>query len=349
MKLFRKVEPGLNPDVELGVFFTQQASFQNTPRLLGWLEFQPNGKQGHTAAMLQEFVPSRGQGWEFLLPLVVKFLNERADNRLDRTPHHLATLETQGALGTCLNEVALLARETARMHEALGGVVNDSAFAPEPFTMAHLRSAIEAVEIQRVRTWNAVAESSRDTEFKRNAHVLIDQIAVQSRDDPAGIDESELGLRTRIHGDFHLGQTLRTEHSYAILDFEGEPSKSIEERRRKQSPWRDVASMLRSLDYASAAALRLALPSQLALEEQLRAAATHFSHAAQTLFLNTYRVNRTGGANDAPFLLNLFLTEKALYELDYELNNRPDWAEIPLNGIRDLCAPELSPPRMRRV
>jgi maltose alpha-D-glucosyltransferase/alpha-amylase len=193
--------------------------------------------------------------------------------------------------------------------------------------------------VQAERTSRSIASANQPfdpTLFKR-AHASLEAVPRWLALRDQALDNSALGLKQRIHGDLHLGQTLRTDSDFVFLDFEGEPSKPIEARRRKQSPLRDVAGMLRSFDYAAFSALEAAKNRHPARAQAVAASAREWVARASSSFLSAYAQARgTSTLNLA--LLDLMLVEKALYELDYELNNRPSWIGMPLAGLERLLA-----------
>jgi trehalose synthase-fused probable maltokinase len=337
LKLFRTLKPGVHPDVEVARFLTTRAGFTNTPRLLATIEFDDDGGRT-TAGMLQEFLPGSSDAWSYVL---------------DRARPYFTAPSGRDAPNAFVAEAKQLGAITRAMHDALASDDDDVAFAPEPITP-------EDVERWAHRTQQSIRESlallerqipSRD--FPRD-RVAEAQALVRRRDHYVGwIDEivdtlSDAvsdGARIRIHGDYHLGQVLRTAGGeFVIIDFEGEPSKSLEERREKTSPLRDVAGMLRSVAYA-AATLAASVERTIDLPtRELRSA--RWERDVRAAFLAGY-LGDASAREDMPELfpdnetqirqlLALFETEKAFYELSYELNNRPDWVGIPMRGIAKL-------------
>lgn len=310
-KVFRRLQAGLNPDLEIGEFLTRHGDFANAPALYGLIELVD--ELGTTAiAALQAFVPNDGDGWEWLL------------GRLG------ALNDAMG--GEALEAVALLGRRTGELHVALAADAADPAFAPEPFTEE------DAKELnQRI-----VAEMEQSVEGLAK-RLPPDEVAALHK----GIGQAMSGAyaqvgnhKIRVHGDYHLGQTLRTrDDDFCIIDFEGEPSRTIDERRAKQSALKDVAGMLRSLDYA------VATVSGRTVDPVRRALFEAWGDEAREAFLAAYRDAVRASrvelvpADDRRFGegLRLFVVEKALYEVRYELNNRPDWLPIPLNALRRLA------------
>ena len=355
LKLFRRLESGENPDVEIGRFLggdgdaAGAAAFRHTPALLGTIRFEEEGSSA-VAGMLQVLVPGSTDAWAHILERGRGWFGASPTARLP-APEVAADAERLG-------------RVTRELHEALASprAAALEAFRPEPaaeedveewaesaremleegFTLLDDRLRANALPAERVADARALAG-------RRDAYLeLVEELAEAVGDDA--------GLRIRHHGDYHLGQVLRsTAGDFLVIDFEGEPARPLEERRRKHSPLRDVAGMLRSFAYAAAT---LAAERRGTLEPRvLEPRAAQWERAAREAFLRGYLaaglgardersepshvLPRTRAATDA--LVALFETEKAFYELAYELNNRPDWAWIPMRGIaRLLYRPETT-------
>jgi maltose alpha-D-glucosyltransferase/alpha-amylase len=363
LKLFRRLQTGENPDVEIGRFLTEVAHFERIAPFFGDISMTSSTGEKTTMAMLQGLVANDGDGWDWFLRRLNEFYESAAaESSLPHVP--LPTLAANGqktpVSDSTLDAAALLGRRTAELHLALSSSKSDPAFAPEPTSQqdleadaqrieAQIRSALEALKSQFSALDDATADAAGLLLSRRSE--LIERSRSIARMNPGG-------LRIRIHGDYHLGQTLRTEKTlrndtngegggdFVLLDFEGEPSKSLAERRRKQSPLRDVAGMMRSFSYAAFAGLnqyKEAHPEAAAekgqrLEEWARA----WGNSAAGAFLGTYRETISAKHDllppiqEAQKLLNAYVLEKALYELLYELNNRPTWLRIPIAGILTL-------------
>jgi trehalose synthase-fused probable maltokinase len=322
-KLFRKIELGINPDLEVGGFLSEHG-FRNTPAFLGSLEYQ-DAAGSYTAGILQQFVPNHGDAWKYTMDELAAFF-KRAELSPD-SPH---------LLDGYLASARLLGIRTAEMHTALAGKdIGD--FAPEPFTAAdagQLREEITAqarsvFELLRLKL-SSLDEPTAGLAFQVLAlePQIFDRLA-KLNDAPANGP-----VRIRIHGDYHLGQVLFTGDDFMIIDFEGEPARPLAERRAKALAMRDVAGMLRSFDYAAYAAPETHGKNQTW--------AAFWLIQVTAAYLEAYFEMATGypyiSADPATnkFLLDVFLLQKALYEVAYELNNRPDWVYIPLRGILSL-------------
>ena len=312
LKSLRRPQPGLNPDLEIARFLSTRTAFREVPRLAGWVEYEGRGGT-FSLAVLQEFVPNQGDGWKHVLAR----LRERG-----------AAIER--ASDPLLDEVHRLGAITGGLHVALASDPSAAEFAPEPVTRADVERWTD--DIARDLGGDDIQRLLRDRPGRaagaegRRARVL------------AALSPLTATVKIRVHGDYHLGQVLKTTDGFVIIDFEGEPARPLADRRRRQAALRDVAGMLRSLDYAAHAVGREAPEGERAAR---LAALTAWEDRARRAFLTGYRAAVTASAEplvpaEEPALLRAcaaFELEKACYELRYELNNRPDWVAIPLAGI----------------
>jgi maltose alpha-D-glucosyltransferase / alpha-amylase len=359
LKLFRRLDLGVNPDFEIGRFLTERTTFYHVPRTLGALEVSRSRIEPTSIALLQSLVPNQGQGWEYMLGVLGRFFEHVAAAshrlvRLDTPTPALLDLDGQEpppevleAVGPALHSATVLGQRTAELHRALASDPDDPAFAPIPSTAEEL--AAEGVRLADVardtfHTLQARLDSLAEADRVLAQHVLAEGPALVSRllqfvGDPSTV------RKIRIHGDYHLGQVLWAENDFVILDFEGEPGRSTSERRAKKSPLRDLAGMLRSFDYAAASALRTFLQHQQETpeeQERLESWSRLWRSWTSAAFLREYqRTLADSGLLPAEAdvrrrLLDFYLLEKALFELQYELNYRPDWTAIPLQGILHL-------------
>ncbi|RXH57207.1 maltose alpha-D-glucosyltransferase [Granulicella sibirica] len=353
LKLFRRLQPGENPDTEIGRFLTEVAHFPQIAPFLGEIILKrPNG-EATTIGMLQGLVQNEGDGWEFTLEELGRYFEATATAALPAEVK-AATLtepaemshQAREHVGMYLGMAAQLGRRTAEMHLALATPTDDPAFAAEPFTAKDLERDAWRVDAQINHTLDALKRGMSglmDLTADAAALVLSRRIDLFARAHAITGTSPELsGQRIRIHGDYHLGQVLRAKGDVVILDFEGEPARSLEERRAKQSPLRDVAGMLRSFSYAAAAGLEAYSqrhPDSGRGGRSLEPWARLWQNAISTEFLKAWQTSISANsalmpdAVQAQKLLEAFLLEKALYELLYELNNRPAWVRIPLAGI----------------
>jgi maltose alpha-D-glucosyltransferase/alpha-amylase len=355
MKLFRRLESGVNPDFEIGRFLTEHGFF-NTPPVAGAIEMSPPNDEEEplTLGILQGFVPNQGDAWKYTLESVdatlKKALDQREQLRDLRVPDrplfelandHPPALLTQLA-GDYLDSVRLLGRRTAEMHVTLDSHTDGEQpnFDPEEFSRDYQRAVYNSMR----RLAGGVLAMLRQhlnrlpPHEREQAQQLLTQEG-ELNDAYHAILESDFDAeRTRIHGDYHLGQVLYTGSDFVIIDFEGEPMRSMKERRVKQSPLRDVAGMLRSFDYAGNTGLARANASGEDRNLLVRFARTWVawvSAAFLSAYFETAKQARFMPADRqlTATLLDVFLLDKAIYELGYELNNRPTWVGIPISGI----------------
>lgn len=346
LKLFRRLEAGENPDVEMGRFLSTTAKFSHIAPLLGTLTMTAADGESGTLAMLQGFVPNEGDGWSWFLAQTGDFFaaaDVAPTETFDAWPEAMRAAARPG-----LEAAALLGQRTAELHLALSVPTEDASFSAEPVTCAHLKEDACRIEAQFAvacdllqAKLDGLDETSCHAAMQLLArrHALLERIYVIAAMPTAG-------QRIRIHGDYHLGQTLRTREDgggdFIFIDFEGEPVRSLAERRSKQSPLKDVAGMVRSFAYAAFAGRDEFLKTRSACSADancLEAWAAQWEEAATAEFLTRYW--QTMAANptllpppaQAESLLRALVLEKALYELVYELNHRPAWLHIPLNGI----------------
>ena len=334
LKGYRRIRKGVNPEFEVGRFLTEVAKFAQCAPVAGAVEFVAADGSISTLALLQAHIENQGDGWAYLVGYLERHLEEL------RTP--VAAAMPDDVHGAHLALMQTLGRRTAELHLALGTHSGDAAFDPEPLatadvvawreqTQADLQQSLTLLQSALGRLPAGVQDDGRA--------VLASSTALAQRIAAGGVLENE-GRKIRIHGDYHLGQVLLTRNDFVIVDFEGEPGREFSERRAKQSPLRDVAGMLRSFDYARAVALRQAAhtPEEAGpMAEPARA----WEAASRAAFLQSYRDTLAGTplavSDQALSLLALFELQKALYELRYELENRPDWVGIPLAGILALA------------
>lgn len=334
LKLFRRVVPGINPDIEVGRFLTARG-FPATPAVRGWLEFWSRAGELLSLAVLHDLVPHEGDGWTVTLALLNRLLRQRAGTVVPAPPPGpllpppLLPTEVETALGDALTFVRRLGIVTADLHRTLAGAADDPEFAPARPEPAAWQAFARALLDRWTRLRAILAERSAPPAARPDVDALVAAEA-QFADQVAAAPVPPLLIR--CHGDFHLGQVLVRAGEPVIIDFEGEPARPLAERRAKQCPLRDVAGMLRSFEYAAAVA----------------GAGNPWAEAwrawASVVYLGAY-LDRAHGApflpasaHETAALLNLFLLEKALYEVEYELNSRPDWFVIPLAGLRRLLA-----------
>jgi maltose alpha-D-glucosyltransferase/alpha-amylase len=361
LKLFRRLQPGENPDTEIGRFLTEVAHFPRIAPFLGDIRGSREGDspaaEPTTIAMLQGFIENEGDGWQFTLDELARFYESVATcpmpadtgappTFLDDPTTENIPADAREHAGLSLDAAALLGRRTAELHVALATPSDNPAFTPEPFTSDLLSADVTRIRAQIDRSLGALKRAFNtlpDSEYLTTdsaALILSRRVELVARARAINdIPPEQAGLLIRIHGDYHLGQLLRARGDYIILDFEGEPARSLAERRAKQSPLKDLAGMLRSFSYAAYAALDHFTQRHPNTARTLEPWAQLWQNAVSTEFLTAWRTTMASNPHLIPQppqahrLLNAYLLEKALYELLYELNNRPTWIRIPLAGI----------------
>ena len=308
-------------------------------------------------AILQGYVPSQGDAWTFTLDEVTRYFDRvlsRAgeDREAPPLPSSLFDLDFAAVPplmqeligGFFLEMVALLGRRTGELHRTLASRPQEPAFSPEPFSLLYQRSVYQSM---RSLARQVLVHLGRNLqrlppEIKAEAQWLLDAEQEILRRLRRFIDRKFIAMKIRIHGDYHLGQVLYTGKDFIVIDFEGEPARAMSERRIKRSPLRDVAGMIRSFHYAAHTVLlkhgQLRSEDVPALGEWAEAWYRHVSG----VFLHAYLGTVAGASfvpeerQDLEIMLDAFLLDKAIYELGYELDNRPDWVRIPLRGIKEI-------------
>jgi maltose alpha-D-glucosyltransferase/alpha-amylase len=305
--------------------------------------------------MLQGLIENEGDGWQWTLDELSHYYDTVATLP---APQALGTAASFLAASDCpelakehaglyLDAAALLGRRTAEMHLALANPTHNPAFAAEDFTTADMVASADRIDAQLSLTLAALKRGMSqltETTADQAALVLSRRLELFARARAiASATPSAAGQRVRIHGDYHLGQVLRSRGDYVILDFEGEPARTLSERRAKQSPLKDVAGMLRSFSYAAYAALNTFAQRRPDDAKNLEPWVTLWQNSVSTEFLRAYQltINATNPSlipqhQQAQLCLVAYLLEKSLYELLYELDNRPMWVRIPLAGILSL-------------
>jgi maltokinase len=298
LKVFRKLEPGINPELEMLRFLTARR-FENIAPLHGWYDYDGHALAA-TLGVAQQFLPGAVGGWELAL------------DQIESAPESF--LDQLGSLGAV----------TAHMHTVLASDASDPAFSPEEPSQEAISLLTATIDEDIERIFVRLPDDERLAPIAGRGQDVRERLAARAQ---IGVG----GRVIRTHGDYHLGQTLHTPQKWVIIDFEGEPARALPERRQKRSPLRDVASMLRSFAYVTSAGEILRhrqAPSEFEQRARERFLQEYFAHVDPTLL----------PAGDAGVinLLSIFELEKAIYELQYELDNRPDWIAIPVAGIRRL-------------
>jgi maltose alpha-D-glucosyltransferase/alpha-amylase len=345
VKLFRRIEPGNNPEIELGRFLTETVSFPHVPLLLGAVELEEEGGPRSAVAVVHGFVQNQGDAWTVTNAYLDRFVEEQ----------RLLTAEAAGdsdEQAAYLRRMQHVGQRVAELQLALASRDDLADFAPEPITADDVRRWKEDILRRAARTFDDLAR--RRSDLRDSDRALIDALLSWRDALPARLGEmlpeSVGAMKIRHHGDFHLGQMLIVKDDVCIIDFEGEPRRSIEDRRRKAPAARDLAGLIRSIDYSATAALERALKSAPDPDGRITRALDGWRERSATAFLAAYRQSLSdarlwpSAIEDADRLLDFFLLEKAFYEIEYELAHRPDWLRVPLAGTwRILARPELVP------
>lgn len=354
LKLYRKVERAINPDLEITQFLSEEARFQHIPAFVGAIEWRYQ-KEPMVLGLMQEMVENSGDAWTHMLDRLDDF-NDAILSKTDlQTPPPI-----RGTLldpieydaipsgmkelieATVADRIHLLGVRTGEMHRLLASGTSRPDFKPEPYSLHYQRSLYAGLQSLVRSTFENLSRSLRklSPEVRNEAEEVLGMkeeiLSVFKRIYEKKIDV----VKIRIHGDYHLGQVLFTGKDFVITDFEGEPARSLSERRLKRSPLRDVAGMIRSFHYAAYASLLL--DNQIRKEDHARLIPfiEQWYHYTSGLFMNAYLETAERSAfipqekSDLEILMTTFLLEKSVYELNYELNNRPDWVLIPLRGIK---------------
>ncbi len=348
-KFYRKIEKEINPDLEIARFLSENTSFRNSPKYSGSIEFRDDEGKTTVFGLLQEKVDNQGDAWNMTIDSVGRFYERvMAKAKKEKLPKLVnrpalvfedAPELIQEFIGRGFYErVVRLGQRTAEMHLALASDNTNPAFAPEPFTSNYQRSLYSSLRKLLRDRFKLLRQSLG--KLNSDAQQLAERVL--SLEDNILECFSEIyqirinGVKTRIHGDYHLGQVLFTGKDFMIIDFEGEPGFSFSERRLKKSPYKDVAGMMRSFHYAAFGKILLNENYRQQDLQLLEAWAEQWQHYVSRFYLGAY-MDKMGLGTELPaeddVLIRTYLIEKAVYELGYELNGRPDWTVIPLRGI----------------
>ncbi|MBI4545688.1 MAG: putative maltokinase, partial [Gemmatimonadetes bacterium] len=358
LKLFRKLEPGVNPDLEVGRFLNRRG-FPHTPAVVGYLEYRPQRGESMTVGVLKAYVPNEGDAWQYTLDSLGHAFEHALSwhAEVEQQPLNTRTLleltqqqrppAAEEMIGTYLESARLLGCRTAELHLLLAAASDDPAFAPEPFSALYQRSLYQSMRNLSGRAFQLLdrRQGAGPEAARAEAARVLELRGEVLRRFRLVVGRTISALRTRTHGDYHLGQILYTGKDFQVIDFEGEPARPLSERRLKRSPLSDVAGMLRSFHYAAYSALLdreargLVRPEDAAALEPW---ARFWYRWVAATFLRAYLVRAAergflpGSTEELHTLLDAHLLEKAVYELGYELNNRPAWVVIPIRGILQL-------------
>jgi len=345
LKLYRKLEDGINPDVEITRFLTERTNFPNVPAFVGAIEYHRPKAEPTVVCLLQRAVVSEGNVWTLVLDAVGRYyervLGRKADLQNEVAPPGALLDELIG--GVHPEKTKLLGQRTAELHLALASYSDDPAFRPEPFNAMAQRSVYQNMRASLRRAFTLLEKKLCDlpAAFRDEAkEVLGAEQEVLAREKRL-LDRHTNAAKIRIHGDYHLGQLLYTGKDFVILDFEGEPARPLSERKLKRSALRDVAGMMRSFQYAAYSALWQPAMRKEDVPFLERWADLWYRHMG-SVFLGSY-LKTAGSAvftpqnsEDLQIMLEAYLLDKAVYEIGYELNNRPTWVVIPVRGIKHI-------------
>jgi maltose alpha-D-glucosyltransferase/alpha-amylase len=360
LKLFRRIEEGINPELEIGRFLTERTAFSHISRVAGALEYHRKKGEIITLATLQSFVPNEGDAWQYTLDFLNRNFEYVLAHPTVQVPpvpekHLLSLLKeppalAQETIGPYLISAQLLGKRTAELHMALASAPNDPDFAPEPFSLIYQNSLYHAMRSFATQTLQLLRERLKELpeELRENAQQVLDLEESIVKRFQLLRNRKISAARIRCHGDYHLGQVLYTGKDFVIIDFEGEPARSLSERRIKRSPLRDIAGMIRSFHYAAHSALLH--QASLALKPEDLPALEHWAQFWYVWVSSSFLMSYLNGVEQAQLLpddpeqlrilLDAYLLEKAVYEIGYELNNRPDWLKVTLQGILQLLKAE---------
>jgi len=355
LKFFRRLEPGVNPDLEIGRFLTERG-FAYIPPVAGAIEYRKGRDEPMSLAILQGFVPNQGDAWQYSLDSLGHYFERAlamgAEVQVAPVPKFplLGLVENDlppvvsEVIGTYLETARMLGQRTAELHLVLVSAPDGPDFAPERFSTLYQRSLYQSMRSLIIQVFQLLRLRLKHLPetLRAEAQEVLDlktEILERLR---SILERRMAAIRIRCHGDYHLGQVLYTGKDFVIIDFEGEPARSLSERRIKRSPFRDVAGMIRSFHYAAYTALfkhASVRPEDIALLEPW---SELWYRYVSGIFLSSY-LNTVGDAPLVPKeseelenLLQALLLEKAIYEIGYELNNRPDWVIIPVRGVKDI-------------
>jgi len=353
LKLFRRQEAGVNPECEIGRYLTEKVGFDRVPPFAGLIEYTPT-ENGNTSTLgvLQGLVANEGDGWKWTTEELDRYyetcapldIPENLSGELGDIVELAERPRSQLArdhVGIYLDAAAALGRCTAELHLALASPTDDPAFLPEPLSAADLKALTADIRQHASTVFEILKDrvpSLSDEVIEIAGAVLTRRRRILQRLETLGSSNLRT-QRIRIHGDYHLGQVLRVKTDFVILDFEGEPARSLAYRRSKQSPLKDVAGMVRSFSYAAYASLLAYIARHPGDFETLQPWARLWERSVSAEFVRAYRQTLgnvdfvPASAEEFRMLLDTFLVEKALYEVRYELNSRPEWLRIPLMGI----------------
>ncbi len=361
LKVYRQVEFGTNSELEIGEFLTNRVKNAPVPKVLGALRYQDSGNGDAVVALVQEFVPNQGTAWDMTIDRIRLFFDRvlsaaesqapndtRTEARRSSAPPAEPDEALRDLLGHYLREARLMGERTAQVHLALASRKEPASFAPEPFSTMHQQSIYQWTRRLLVRTFEALRK--RQSKLPADVRQIVTSLLQHEGDIDAALRRVKNAKidarRIRCHGDLHLGQVLHTGDDFLLIDFEGEPARPLNERSYKRCPLRDVMGMVRSFNYATESVLRGGQYRDADVEK-LRPWARVWEAHVRKEYVGAYLQTAAG----APFipkkeehidmLLTFYGIEKAIYEVGYEMDNRPDWLPIPITGLQSLLESEI--------
>ncbi|HSI71160.1 MAG TPA: maltose alpha-D-glucosyltransferase [Gillisia sp.] len=357
LKLYRKLDNTINPDLEITKYLTEKTDYQNSPKFVGAIEYNPDEKNIIVLGMMQDLIPNQGDAWDYTKDALERFfetiLTTEKGKKIKLPEEDLTKPLSYKDLPEDLKEylgvifperISLLGQRTAEMHNALAANPDEKDFEPEPFSLHYQRSLFSSLQSLTRNSFQNLQKNLKNLpeEIRDEAKEVLDMKADVLKCFKRVYKHKIPIMKIRTHGDYHLGQVLWTGKDFVIIDFEGEPARAFSERRLKRSPLRDVAGMVRSFHYAAYSSIMEDEFHQQRKEGNLEEWAESWYYYVTRLFLEGY-FEKVGESNFIPkehedfkILMETFLLEKAVYELNYELNNRPDWVLIPLRGIKTI-------------
>lgn len=357
LKFYRQLDEGVNPDLELTRFLTERTPFEYAPPFLGALEYRRGKSDPIIIGTLLGYIPNEGDAWQYTMDTLSRYIERVLESsaKIDEIPKlhgslteididNIHPLLDEMVGGIYPERAAIIGERTGQMHNAFAIEFEDLNFSPENFSLLYQRSVFQSLQSHSRRVFQMARKNLKKLpdDLREKAEDILNKekkITSKFRE----IYRKKLNaMKIRIHGDYHLGQVLYTGKDFVIIDFEGEPARSLSERRLKRSPVVDVAGMIRSFHYAAHAGLFNHLSVRPEDAETLEPWVDLWYKVVASAFLKSYlKTTKNSGFNpednsDFGILLRAFTLEKAIYELGYELKYRPDWVKIPIKGILDL-------------
>ncbi len=356
-KMYRKLEQGINPDSEMVLYLTEKQQFPYTAPFAGQILYRNADQETMNLGLLQQYVPNQGDAWDFVLKNLQHYFEYILAKKTEITEipspspslfaNRFAAVEgllLESIGGYFLEMILLLGQITAEMHLALSRETEDKAFVPEAFSKLYQRSMYQSMRSLTKKTMSSLQRNKQQLplSLREEAGALLGAEAAILQQLSAITHKKIDGMKIRIHGDYHLGQVLYTGNSFVLIDFEGEPARPLSERRLKRSCLKDAAGMIRSFHYAAYCALYQNASVRNGDVEYLQNWLEPWYRTTAGIFLESYLEKIQGtrlipkDRDEQEMLLDIYLLEKAVYELGYELDNRPEWTTIPIRGIQQI-------------